>query len=128
MGPRTCRRRWAPRGATACRCPVRGGGHEWAGRALRDDGLVIDLTGMWDVEVDPQALVATVAGGARANDVAAAGARGLVAAMGNCGAVGMARLTLGGGNGAFSGTCGLAADNLLDTEVVLAAAARCARR
>jgi FAD/FMN-containing dehydrogenase len=44
---------------------VRGGGHDWAGRALRDDGLVIDLTGMRDVAVDPQALVATVAGGAR---------------------------------------------------------------
>ena len=43
---------------------VRGGGHDWAGRALRDDGLVIDLTGMRDVAVDPQALVATVAGAA----------------------------------------------------------------
>jgi hypothetical protein len=51
---------------------VRDGGHDWAGRALRDDGLVIDLTGMRDVTVDPQALVATVAGGARAEDVAAA--------------------------------------------------------
>src|SRR6516164_6142486 len=42
---------------------VRGGGHDWAGRALCDDGLVIDLTGMRDVAVDPRALVATVAGG-----------------------------------------------------------------
>jgi hypothetical protein len=100
---------------------VRGGGHDWAGRALRDDGLVIDLTGMRDVAVDPQALVATVAGGARAKDVAAAaGAHGLVAAMGNCGMIGMAGLTLGGGYGPLSGTCGLAADNLLGAEVVLA--------
>jgi FAD/FMN-containing dehydrogenase len=75
---------------------VRGGGHDWAGRALRDDGLVIDLTGMRDVAVDPRALVATVAGGAWAKDVAvAAGAHGLVAALGNCGTVGMAGLTLG---------------------------------
>jgi len=75
---------------------VRGGGHDWAGRALCDDGLVIDLTGMRDVAVDPRALVATVAGGARAKDVAAAaGAHGLVAALGNCGTVGMAGLTLG---------------------------------
>ena len=75
---------------------VRGGGHDWAGRALRDDGLVIDLTGMRDVAVDPQALAATVAGGARVKDVAAAaGAHGLVAALGVCGTVGMAGLTLG---------------------------------
>jgi FAD/FMN-containing dehydrogenase len=51
---------------------VRGGGRDWAGRALRDDGLVIDLTGMGEVAVDPQALVATVAGSARVKDVAAA--------------------------------------------------------
>jgi FAD/FMN-containing dehydrogenase len=100
---------------------VRGGGHDWAGRALSDNGLVIDLTAMRDVAVDPRALVATVAGGARAKDVAnAASAHGLVAAMGNCGAVGMAGLTLGGGYGPLSGTCGLAGDNLLGAEIVLA--------
>jgi len=100
---------------------VRGGGHDWAGRALRDDGLVIDLTGMRDVAVDPRARVATIAGGAWAKDVAAAaGAHGLVAALGNCGTVGMAGLTLGGGYGPLSGTCGLAADNLLGAEIVLA--------
>ena len=100
---------------------VRGGGHDWAGRALRDSGIVIELTGMRDVAVDPRSLVATVAGGARAKDVAAAaGAHGLVAALGNCGAVGMAGLALGGGYGPLSGTWGLAADNLLGAEVVLA--------
>ncbi|HUN41331.1 MAG TPA: FAD-binding oxidoreductase [Acetobacteraceae bacterium] len=100
---------------------VRGGGHDWTGRALCDDGLVIDLTGMRDVAVDPRACVATVAGGARAKDVAAAaGAHGLVAALGNCGTVGMGGLTLGGGYGPLNGTCGLAADNLLSAEIVLA--------
>jgi len=100
---------------------VRGGGHDWAGRALCDDGLVIDLTGMRDVAVDPRARVATVAGGALVKDVAAAaGAHGLVAALGNCGTVGMAGLTLGGGYGPLSGICGLAADNLLGAEIVLA--------
>jgi FAD/FMN-containing dehydrogenase len=100
---------------------VRGGGHDWAGRALCDGGLVIDLTGMRDVTVDPRGLEATVAGGARAKDVAAAaGAHGLVAALGNCGTVGMAGLTLGGGYGPLSGFCGLAADNLLGAEIVLA--------
>jgi len=100
---------------------VRGGGHDWAGRALCHDGLVIDLTGMRDVAVDPRARVATVAGGAWAKDVAAAaGAHGLVAALGNCGTIGMAGLTLGGGYGPLNGTCGLAADNLLGAEIVLA--------
>jgi FAD/FMN-containing dehydrogenase len=100
---------------------VRGGGHDWAGRALRDGGLVIDLTAMRDVVVDPRSRVATVAGGALAKDVAgAAGAHSLVAALGNCGTVGMAGLTLGGGYGPLSGTCGLAADNLLGAEIVLA--------
>ncbi|HUJ98321.1 MAG TPA: FAD-dependent oxidoreductase [Stellaceae bacterium] len=100
---------------------VRGGGHDWAGRALSDDGLVIDLTLMRDVAVDPRTLVATVAGGARVKDVAAAaGAHGLVAAFGNCGTVGVAGLTLGGGYGSLNGSCGLAADNLLGAEIVLA--------
>ena len=92
-----------------------------AGRALSDDGLVIDLTGMREVAVDPRALVATVAGGARVKDVAAAaGAHGLVAALGNCGTIGVAGLTLGGGYGPLSGSCGLAADNLLGADIVLA--------
>jgi FAD/FMN-containing dehydrogenase len=75
---------------------------------------------MRDVAVDPQALVATVAGGARVKDVAAAGAHDLVAAMGVCGTVGMAGLTLGGGYGPLSGAYGLAVDNLLGAEIVLA--------
>ncbi len=44
---------------------VRGGGHDWAGRALRHDGLVIDLSPMRQVDIDPDAQVATIAGGAR---------------------------------------------------------------
>jgi FAD/FMN-containing dehydrogenase len=100
---------------------VRGGGHDWTGRALCADGLAIDLTRMREVAVDPHSRVATVAGGAKAKDVAAAaGAYGLVAAMGNCGAVGMAGLTMVGGYGPLNGLYGLAADNLLGAEVVLA--------
>lgn len=100
---------------------VRGGGHDWAGRALRDGGLVVDLTRMRGVAVDPEARVATVSGGARTRDVvAAAGAHGLVPVAGNCGAVGMAGLTLGGGYGLLGPAHGLAADNLLGAEVVLA--------
>jgi len=76
---------------------------------------------MREVVVDPLSRVATIAGGASNKDVAvAAGAHGLVAALGNCGAVGMAGLTLGGGYGPLIGLCGTAADNLLGAEVVLA--------
>jgi FAD/FMN-containing dehydrogenase len=100
---------------------VRGGGHHWAGAALCPGGLVIDLSRMRQVIVDPDSGVATVAGGARVKDVAAAaGIHRLVAALGNCGTVGVAGLTLGGGYGPLSGLYGLAADNLLAAEVVLA--------
>jgi FAD/FMN-containing dehydrogenase len=100
---------------------VRGGGHGWAGSALCPDGLVVDLSRMRQVIVDPHSRVAIVAGGAKVKDVAAAaGAHGLVAALGNCGDVGMAGLTLGGGYGPLNGQYGLAADNLLGAEVVLA--------
>ena len=48
---------------------VRAGGHDWAGRALRDGGLVIDLTGMRGVTVDPARRTATVQGGAITADL-----------------------------------------------------------
>ena len=100
---------------------VRGGGHDWTGRALCADGIAINLTRMREVTVDPQSRVATVSGGATAADVAAAaGAHGLVAALGNCGVVGMAGLTMVGGYGPLNGLYGLAADNLLSAEMVLA--------
>lgn len=98
---------------------VRGGGHDWTGRALCD-GLVIDLTRMSHVSVDPQSSVATVAGGATAREVAsAAGSHNLLAALGGCGGVGMAGFTLGGGYGPLNGLYGFAADNLLEAQVVL---------
>ena len=100
---------------------VLGGGHDWAGRAVCDGGLVIDLSGMRTVTVDAGARVATVGGGATAADVMAAAATcGLVAAAGNVGCVGMTGLTLGGGYGPLNGRFGLASDNLLGVEVVLA--------
>src|SRR5262252_8401962 len=99
---------------------VRGGGHDWAGRALCD-GLVIDLSDMNDVLVDPDHLTARISGGARASDVlTVTDPRGLAAVTGSCGAVGMAGLTLGGGYGPLIGRFGLALDNLIAAEVVLA--------
>jgi hypothetical protein len=72
---------------------VLGGGRDWAGRALMDGAQVIDLPGMRQVKVDGD--VATVGGGATANDpIAAAAGSGMSAATGTVGAVGMAGLTL----------------------------------
>jgi FAD/FMN-containing dehydrogenase len=99
---------------------VRGGGHDWAGRSLCD-GIVIDLSGMKDVAVNRDNRTVQIAGGARASDVlAVTDPLGLAAVTGSCGAVGMAGLTLGGGYGALTGRFGLALDNLLAAEVVLA--------
>src|ERR1700758_5249799 len=100
---------------------VLGGGHDWAGRSLRDGGLVIDLAHMRDVVIDPLVRIATVHGGATAAAViAAARPHGLAAATGNCGGGGVAGLTLGGGYGPLNGQFGLALDNLVSAEVVLA--------
>lgn len=100
---------------------VRGGGHDWAGRALRPGGLVIDLSAMSRVAVDPRRQLATVQGGATTGDVIkAAQAHRLSAATGTVGAVGAAGLTLGGGYGPMIGRYGLALDNLMGAEVVLA--------
>ena len=98
---------------------VRAGGHDWAGRALCE-GIVIDLRGMNAVIVDPDR-TARISGGARTADVlAVADPLGLAAVTGSVGAVGMAGLTLGGGYGPLIGRFGLALDNLVAAEVVLA--------
>ena len=98
---------------------VRGGGHDWAGRALCD-GVVIDLSGMRSVAVASDE-TATVAGGARTVDVlAATDPLGLAPVTGTCSTVGVAGLTLGGGYGPLIGRFGLALDNLEAAEVVLA--------
>jgi len=99
---------------------VRGGGHDWAGRALCD-GIVIDLTAMNDVTLSPDYRSAQIAGGARASDVfAVTDARGLALVTGSCSSVGIMGLTLGGGYGSLIARFGLALDNLLAAEVVLA--------
>jgi FAD/FMN-containing dehydrogenase len=113
----------AVRSARAYRLPlsVRGGGHDWAGRSLCHGGLVIDLSHMRRVDVDLEASVATIQGGATAGDVISAAVPfGFVAATGNCSTVGMVGLTTGGGYGPLTPRYGLALDNLLGAEVVLA--------
>ncbi|MBM7489860.1 hypothetical protein JOD64_001082 [Micromonospora luteifusca] len=113
----------------AARChlalSVRSGGHDWAGRALRDGGLVLDLTGLREVRVDPDAATVTIGGGATAAELlAAARAYDLVVPTGVVGDVGMAGLTLAGGYGPLCGRFGLSLDNLLGAEVVLAGGRR----
>jgi hypothetical protein len=82
----------AIRVARDCDLPlsIRGGGYDWAGRALCD-GIVIDLSGMRDVDVNSAERIAHIAGGARAADVlAATDPLGLAVAAGSVGTVGMA--------------------------------------
>jgi FAD/FMN-containing dehydrogenase len=110
--------RWAR--ANGLPISVRGGGHDWAGRALADNGLLVDMSRMRRVDVAPAALTATVSGGATAADaVDAAERHGLVPATGNFGQVGMTGLTLGGGYGPLNGVAGLALDNLVGAQLVL---------
>jgi FAD/FMN-containing dehydrogenase len=100
---------------------VRGGGHGVAGTALSEGGLVVDLTLMRTVTVDPQARTATVAGGARMADLdRAAQPHGLATTGGRVSTTGVAGLTLGGGNGWLDRRFGLACDNLLTAELVTA--------
>ena len=113
----------AIRAARECQLPlsVRGGGHDWAGRALCN-GIVLDLRAMNAVVIGgPENRTARVFGGARAANVAAVtDPLGVAPVTGSVGAVGMAGLTLGGGYGPMIGRFGLALDNLLAAEVVLA--------
>ena len=101
---------------------VRGGGHGVAGRAVTDDGLMIDLSLLKDVEVDADARTARAGGGvtwAEFNDATAA--HGLATTGGVVSTTGIAGLTLGGGFGYLMGKHGMAADNLLRAQVVTAA-------
>jgi FAD/FMN-containing dehydrogenase len=100
---------------------VKGGGHDWAGRSLNNSGVVLSLQNFRNVEIDVKRKVAIVQGGATAGElIAAAEAQSLVAVTGTVGAVGFAGLTLGGGYGPLGPSYGLAADNLLSAEIVLA--------
>lgn len=99
---------------------VRGGGQDWVGQPLRQERLVVDLSTMRRVVIDPVAKVALVEGGATSTDVIrAAQSHGLVAVTGNFGSVGMAGFTLSGGYGSLTPKFGLALDNLLSADVVL---------
>jgi FAD/FMN-containing dehydrogenase len=100
---------------------VRGGGHNVAGTAVCDEGVVIDLSAMRAASVDPVARTAWVQGGALWGDVDhETQAHGLATTGGIVGHTGVAGLTLGGGIGFLMRKHGLTVDNLLAAEVVTA--------
>lgn len=101
---------------------VRGGGHNIAGNAMCDDGIVIDLSQMKAARVDPGARRVTIEGGATLADLdAATQAHGLATPVGINSTTGVAGLTLGGGFGWLSRKYGMTIDNLESAEVVTAA-------
>jgi FAD/FMN-containing dehydrogenase len=101
---------------------VRGGGHNHAGRAVTDGGVMISLADMNGVTVDPERRTLTAQGGATWAELnAAAGAHGMAVTGGAVSTTGIAGLTLGGGLGWLMAKHGLAADNLLGAELVTAA-------
>jgi FAD/FMN-containing dehydrogenase len=100
---------------------VLGGGHNVAGRAVAEDGLMISLADMKDVAVDPERATATAQGGVtwgELNDATAA--HGLAVTGGVVSTTGIAGYTLGGGLGWLMAKYGLAADNLIGVELVTA--------
>jgi FAD/FMN-containing dehydrogenase len=101
---------------------VRGGGHNVAGRAVTDGGVMIDLSEMKAISVDPERRTATAQGGVTWAELNAATAEhGLAVTGGAVSTTGIAGLTLGGGLGWLMGKHGLAVDNLLAVDLVTAA-------
>lgn len=100
---------------------VRGGGHNVAGRAVTDDGLMIDLAAMKGVHVDPEAQTIWAQGGVTWAELnRAAAVHGLATTGGIVSTTGIAGLTLGGGEGWLMGRYGMSVDNLMAVELVTA--------
>lgn len=100
---------------------VKGGGHNSAGTAVCDDGIMIDLSPMQKVDVDPDKGIVKVEGGCLLGTVDATTQKhGLAVSSGIISHTGVGGLTLGGGFGWISRKYGLSVDNLLSAEVVTA--------
>ena len=100
---------------------VRSGGHSMAGYGTVDDGLVVDLSGMKGLSIDPARMVARAEAGLTAGEyLAQTHAHGLTTPLGDVTSVGLGGLTLGGGIGWLARKHGLTVDNLLSVELVTA--------
>jgi len=100
---------------------IRGGGHNGPGLGSCDDGIMIDMSPMKEVQVDPAARTVRVGPGCTQGDVdRATHPHGLAVPAGLVGTTGIAGLTLGGGHGYLTRQHGLTIDNLLEAEVLLA--------
>jgi FAD/FMN-containing dehydrogenase len=100
---------------------VRGGGHNVAGKAVTDGGVMIDLAELKRIDVDPRARTVRAGGGVTWGELnEATASHGLAVTGGIVSTTGIAGLTLGGGLGWLMGKYGLAADNLLSAELVTA--------
>ena len=100
---------------------VRGGGHNVAGSGVNDGGIVLDLSLMNEVQVDPDARTVRVQGGATWGDVDRATQRfGLATPGGNVSSTGVGGLTLGGGMGHLRRMYGFSIDNVLSADIVTA--------
>lgn len=100
---------------------VKAGGHNGAGLALVDNGLVIDLSEMKEIKINPNEKTAIVAPGNTLSDVdKATHEHGMALPVGVNGNTGISGLTLGGGLGFLTRKAGLTIDNLIEAEVVLA--------
>jgi FAD/FMN-containing dehydrogenase len=100
---------------------IRGGGHSTAGHGTIEGGVVLDLSGLKDLQIDPAARTARAGAGLTAGEyVRATGEHGLTTPFGDTAAVGIAGITLGGGMGLLTRRHGMTIDSLLGVEIVTA--------
>ena len=98
---------------------IKGAGHNIAGTAIAEDGVMLDMSGMREITVDPEAKLAHVGPGCLLQDVdRATQEHGLATVLGFISEVGVAGLTLGGGLGYLTRRFGWAVDNLEEVEIV----------
>ncbi|MBI5564076.1 MAG: FAD-binding oxidoreductase [Chloroflexi bacterium] len=106
---------------TGLELAVRSGGHSGAGHSVSDGGIVLDLSDMRAMQIDPQQRTAWVESGLTAGAVTTAlGEHGLAIGFGDTGSVGVGGITLGGGVGYLVRKYGLTIDSLLAAEIVTA--------